>query len=257
MKVAFLGPRGTYTHQAAEEYFDSYTGVPCSSIKEIVEKDVDAAVIPFENSLGGGVGKAIDALRERDVEITGEHIVDIDHVLLSKEANISDIDTVRSHPQAISQCRDFLDEKEWDEIESSSTAKAAEEIGEGEAAIASRLAGELNDLKVVAENVQDLDSNTTRFFVLNGKAREDGDKTSLVLEPGSDRPGLLGSMLSCFSGHGINLAYIQSRPTRNGLGEYYFYVEAEADKESEEFEKALRCIETYSDVKLLGSYSRS
>lgn len=253
-QVAFLGPEGTYTHQAVEEYFESYEPIPCSSIKDIIEADADAAVIPFENSLGGGVGKSIDLLREKDVEVTGEHAVKIDHVLLSKEDELDDVETVKSHPQALGQCREFLDDKEWEEIESSSTAKAAEELEEGEAAIASRLAGELNDLNVLAESIQDRDSNTTRFFILDN-GEEEGEKTSLILEPGVDRPGLLGSMLSCFSGHGINLAYIQSRPTRDGLGQYYFYVEAEADQNDESFQRALDCLQTYAEVKVLGSYS--
>jgi len=136
-KVAFfLGPRGTYTHQAVEEYFDSYEEVLCSSIGKIIEADADVAVIPFENSLGGGVGKSIDLLREKDINVTGEQKVKIDHVLVSNEESISDIETVRSHPQALTQCRDFLEQKKnWDEVESSSTAKAAEEIKEAEAAI--------------------------------------------------------------------------------------------------------------------------
>lgn len=255
-KVAFLGPKGTYTHQAVEDYFEDYEEVLCSSISEIIEADADAAVIPFENSLGGGVGKSIDLLREKDIEVTGEHTVDIDHVLVSNEKDISEIERVRSHPQALSQSRDFLEQNNWDEVESSSTAKAAEDISEGEAAICSRLAAELNDLNILAKNVQDRESNTTRFFILNN-GREDGEKSSLILEPGVDRPGLLGSMLSCFSGHGINLSYIQSRPTRDGLGKYYFYVEAEADQNDENFQKAMECLQTYADVKLLGSYSRS
>lgn len=256
LSLAFLGPEGTYTHQAVNEYFDEYEKVLCSSISGIIEADADAAVIPFENSLGGGVGKSIDLLREKDVEVTGEHTVDIDHVLVSGESNISEIQKVRSHPQALSQCRDYLEDKNWEEVESSSTAKAAEEIEEGEAAICSKLAAELNDLNVLAEDIQDRDSNTTRFFILNNR-QEEGKKTSLILEPGIDRPGLLGSMLSCFSGHGINLAYIQSRPTRDGLGKYYFYVEAEADQKDKNFQNAMECLQTYADVKLLGSYSRS
>lgn len=254
-KVAFLGPRGTYTHQAVEEYFEEYEEVLCSTISDIIDAEADAAVIPFENSLGGGVGKSIDLLRDNDVEVTGEHAVDIDHVLVSNEKEISEIDRVRSHPQAISQCRKFLNQKSWDEVESSSTAKAAEELSEGEAAICSRLAAELNDLNILKENIQDRNSNTTRFFVLDN-GREKGEKSSLILEPGVDRPGLLESMLSCFSGHGINLAYIQSRPTRDGLGKYYFYVEAEADQEQENFKNAMKCLQTYADVKLLGSYTR-
>lgn len=255
-KVAFLGPEGTYTHQAVEEFFEDYEKVLCSTISDIIDADADASVIPFENSLGGGVGKSIDLLRDKDVEVTGEHAVDIDHVLVSNEDSISDVERVRSHPQALSQCRDFLDQKGWEEVDSSSTAKAAEEIENGEAAICSSLAAELNNLNILEEDIQDRESNTTRFFILDNE-REEGEKSSLILEPGVDRPGLLESMLSCFSGHGINLAYIQSRPTRDGLGKYYFYLEAEADRQDQNFLKAVECLQTYADVKLLGSYSRS
>ncbi|MBC5792830.1 MAG: prephenate dehydratase [Nanohaloarchaea archaeon] len=253
MKVAFLGPEGTYTHQAAEKYFSNYEPVPVSTITEAVESDAKAAVIPFENSLGGGVTESIDLLRERDVEVTGQVKVEIDHVLASKEGNINDVEKVRSHPQALTQSKKIIGENGWEKKESSSTAKAAEEIEEGEAAICSKLAAQLNDLNILEESVQDRESNTTRFFILNGKQSE-GSKTSMIVEPGEDRPGLLGSMLSCFSGHGINLAYIQSRPTKDGLGNYFFYIEAEADQNSEKFENTKKCLETYAEVKVLGSF---
>lgn len=213
------------------------------------------AVIPFENSLGGGVGEAIDILREKDLQVTGEVLVKIDHVLASKNS-IEEIEKVRSHPQALTQCRQMIQENGWEEVESSSTAKAAEEIKENEAAICSRLAAELNDLEILEESVQDEDSNTTRFLVIGGEKEKETEKTSFVLEPGEDRPGLLGSMLSCFSGHGINLSYIQSRPTRDGLGQYYFYVEAEESEDSEEMMDAVDCLETYADIKNLGSYRK-
>lgn len=150
----------------------------------------------------------------------------------------------------------MIEENGWEEVESSSTAKAAEEIGENEAAICSRLAAELNGLEILRESVQDEKSNTTRFLVIGGEKEQNPDKTSFVLEPGDDRPGLLGSMLSCFSGHGINLSYIQSRPTRDGLGEYYFYVEAEESEDSESMQEAVKCLETYAEVKNLGSYRK-
>lgn len=180
--------------------------------------------------------------------------MEIDHVLASRSSR-KELEKVRSHPQALSQCREMIQQNGWEEVESSSTAKAAEEIEEGEAAICSRLAAELNDLDILEESVQDENSNTTRFLVIGGEKEENTGKTSIILEPGDDRPGLLGSMLSCFSGHGINLSYIQSRPTRNGLGEYYFYVEAEEGSDSEEFRDAIQCLETYADVKNLGSYT--
>lgn len=257
MRVAVLGPEGTYTHQAAEEYFDSYEPVFCSSIKEAIERDTEATVVPFENSLAGGVGKSIDLLREKDVEVVGEQLVRINHALLSKESDVSEIESIKSHPQALGQCREIIEKNQWEEVETSSTAKAAQEVEEGEAAIASELAGELNDLNILEAEIQDNSSNTTRFLILGDKSEgERGDKTSLVLEPKEDYPGLLHSMLSCFSGHGINLSYIQSRPTQDGIGHYYFYLEAEADQEEENFQKAVKCLETYSKTDILGSYNR-
>jgi len=255
MKVAVLGPEGTYTHQAAEAYFENYEPVFCSSIKEAIETDTEAAVVPFENSLAGGVGKSIDLLREKEVNVTGEQLVQINHALVSNEEDVSDIEKVRSHPKALSQCRDIIEENGWEEVESSSTAKASQEIGEGEAAISAELAGELNDLNVLERRIQDRDSNTTRFLVL-GEGDDESGKTSIVLEPNEDHPGLLHSMLSCFSGHGINLSYIQSRPTQDGIGSYYFYIEAEADREEESFRKATKCLETYTEVDILGSYGK-
>lgn len=253
MKVAFLGPEGTYTHQAVEKYFKDYEPVFCSTLKESLEA-ADTAVIPFENSLGGGVGEAIDLLREKELEVTGEIRVEIDHVLAS-ETELEQIESVVSHPQALSQCREVIEENGWEEIEASSTAKAAQEAGEKQAAICSRLAAELNGLQVIDEDVQDRESNTTRFLLIGGEKLE-GEKTSLIIEPGEDRPGLLHSMLSCFSGHEINLSYIQSRPTKNGLGDYYFYLEAETDSHSEDYRRAVKCLETYAEVKTLGSYRK-
>lgn len=254
MKVALLGPEGTFTHEAVEEYFDNYEPVFCSTIKEVFKADADAAIIPFENSIGGGVGESIDYLHGSNVDITGEQRLKIEHCLVSEEQSIEEIDTIRSHPQALDQCRGIIEKHGWEEIESSSTAKAAQEIGKGEAAIASRTAAEINDLNVLEEDVSDNGSNVTRFMILNGETSE-GEKTAMIIEPGEDRPGLLESMLSCFSGHGINLSHIQSRPTKTGLGEYFFYIEAEADQNSEEFQKTLTCLETYANVQVLGSYT--
>lgn len=253
MKVAVLGPRGTYTHEAADTYFESYEPVFYQSIQDIFDAEEEVAVVPFENSLGGSVSEVIDFLYQNEREITGEVKLRINHCLVSKEDSISEIDTVRSHPQALSQCREFINSKGFDEQESSSTAKAAEEIEPGEAALSSRVVAENSELKILEEGIQDSHSNVTRFVVLNGED-EPGEKTSVVISPGEDHPGLLHSMLGCFAGHGINLSYIQSRPTKNRLGEYYFYVDANAKKNSERFQKARKCLETYAEVDVLGSY---
>ncbi|MFB6144464.1 MAG: prephenate dehydratase [Candidatus Nanohaloarchaea archaeon] len=254
MEVALLGPEGTYTHQAAEEYFDELEPVFCSTLKEVFESG-HVKFVPFENSLGGGVSESADLLREHDVEVTGEQRLEINHALVSEEEELESIEKLRSHPQALEQSRKLIEEHGFEQVEASSTAGAAEEVKgeEGEAALASELAAEIYDLNILQREVQDNGNNVTRFLVLDGE-EEEGEKTLMILEPGEDRPGLLSNMLSCFSGHGINLSYIQSRPTKQGLGDYYFLVEAEADSGEREFELSLKCLESYADVKVLGSY---
>ena len=253
MKVALLGPEGTYTHEAAMRYFDNLEPVFCSTIPEVFESDVETKLVPFENSLGGGVTDSIDRLRRNSVEITGEQRLAIDHCLISSEDSIDDVDTVVSHPQALNQCQEMIQKHGFEQKEFSSTAGAAENLEGGQAAIASRAAADVYNLNILAESVQDSDGNITRFMILNGE-ETDKQKTSMVLEPGEDRPGILQSMLGCLSGHGVNLSFIQSRPTREKLGEYFFYVDAEAGTDQENMKKAVKCLETYAEVDILGSY---
>jgi prephenate dehydratase len=252
MKVGVLGPEGTYTHEAASQYFDELEPVFCSTITESLDSETETAIVPIENSLGGGVTETIDELRKRDVEVTGEKVLEINHCLVSREKGIKDIQKVRSHPQALSQCKEFIREFGFEEIEASSTAKAAAELGEGEAAIASETAAHVHDLNVIKKGLQDTKS-LTRFLIINGESTEP-EKTSIILEPEKDYPGLLSSMLSCLSGHDINLSQIQSRPTREKLGKYFFYIEADAGKEDENFQNALDCLKTYTELQVLGSY---
>ena len=252
MKVALLGPEGTYTHQAAEKYFQNLEPVFCSTIKEVFESETETKFVPVENSLGGGVSDTVDLLKENEVQITGETQLQIQHALIS-DSDFEDIEKVVSHPQALSQCKKLIEENNWETEEASSTANAVENLDQGEAALASEIAAEINEKNVLRTSVQDTDSNVTRFFILNGETRAE-EKSSLILEPGEDRPGLLHAMLSCFAGHEINLTHIQSRPTKEKLGEYYFYVEAEAA--NGRLEKAVQCLETYGEVQVLGSYSQ-
>ncbi|MDY6771407.1 MAG: prephenate dehydratase domain-containing protein [Candidatus Nanohaloarchaea archaeon] len=251
MKVALLGPCGTYTHQAAERCFDEYDPVFCRTLHDVMEHDA-RKVIPFENSLGGGVGEAVDVLRAERPRVTGEQFLEIEHCLVAAEP-LASIETVVSHPQALDQCRAFIREHGWDTVEAASTAAAAAGLEEGQAAIASRLAAEVNGLRVLEEGVQDRRS-VTRFLVLGGEP-EAAEKTSLILEPGEDAPGLLHDLLGCFADRGINLSYIQSRPTKAGLGEYFFYLEADAGSSDPRFEEARNCLEEKTDVTVLGSYA--
>ncbi len=253
-KVALLGPEGTYTHQAAEKYFEELEPKFCSTIREVFESDVEIKLVPIENSLGGGVTDTIDLFREKNEKITAEVVLPIQHALISDEESIEDVEKIFSHPQALAQCQDIISEHGWEEKEANSTADAVEELEPGEAALASEIAAEINKKNILKKSVQDRDTNVTRFLILNGEA-ENKNKTSMILEPVEDRPGILHAMLSCFSGHEINLTHIQSRPTKERLGEYYFYVEAQAS--GERLEKAVKALETYGDVHNLGEYSEA
>ncbi|EGQ43116.1 MAG: prephenate dehydratase [Candidatus Nanosalina sp. J07AB43] len=252
MKVALLGPEGTFTHQAAEEYFTDLQPCFCSTIEEVFESDIEVKLVPVENSLGGGVRDTIDLLRESENNVTGEKLLPINHTVVSSEESIEDVDTVVSHPQALAQCQNFVAKYGLDTREADSTADAAEKLSSGEAALASKVTADIYDLNVLGKSVQDEDTNTTRFLILNSEVGAKPSKTSLILEPEEDRPGILHAMLSCFSGHQINLTHIQSRPTKQELGKYYFYVEAEVH--GQKLEKAVKALETYGHVDKLGEY---
>ena len=252
MKVALLGPEGTYTHQAAAKYFEQLDPDFCSTIREVFSSGTEVKFVPVENSLGGGVSDTVELLRSEDNQITAEVHLEIQHALISDRESIDDIEKVKSHPQALTQCKEIIEKHDWETEETGSTAAAVEQLSSGEAAIASEIAGEINDKNILKKSVQDTETNKTRFFVLNGNP-EPEEKTALVLEPGEDRPGLLHAMLSCFAGHQVNLTHIQSRPTKKQLGEYYFYVEAQAAGET--LENTVKCLETYAKVKKLGEYS--
>ena len=254
MKVALLGPEGTYTHQAAEKYFEGLEPVFCSTIREVFESETEAKLVPIENSLGGGVTDTIDLLREKEEKISGEVVLPIQHALISDEENIEDIEKVKSHPQALAQCQDIIEEHGWKTEETNSTADAVEGLEAGEAALASEIAAQINNKNILRRSIQDRDVNVTRFLVLNGEPNV-REKASIILEPGEDRPGLLHAMLSCFAGHEINLSHIQSRPTKEKLGEYYFYVEAQAS--GEKLQKAVTALETYGGVQNLGEYGEA
>jgi len=252
VKVALLGPKGTYTHQAAEKYFEDLEPVFCSTIREVFNSETEVKFVPVENSLGGGVSDTLELLKKGNDTVTAEVHLPIQHALISEEDSRSNIEKVKSHPQALSQSQNIIEQHGWEKEETNSTASAVEDLEKGEAALASEIAAKINKKDILQKSVQDTDSNVTRFFVLNGEP-DAQEKTALVLEPGEDRPGLLHAMLSCFAGHQVNLTHIQSKPTKRKLGEYYFYVEADAA--GEKLQNTIDCLETYADVLKLGEFA--
>lgn len=251
MRVALLGPTGTYSHVAARQRYEDLGPVFCTTLGEVIRADADRALVPVENSLGGSVGETIDLLRSSRRTVSGACTLSIEH----QAATHGDGETnkVRSHPQALDQCRSFIEGQGWDTVESPSTARAAQDIQGDEAAICSRLAAQENGLEVIRSGIQDNDS-TTRFLELGGDA-DGGDRSVLLVEPETDRPGLLHQVLEAFAAADINLTQIQSRPTRTELGTYFFYIEAAAGPGSDGLDAALASAREVAGIDVLGGYT--
>ncbi len=252
--IGTLGPRGTYSHRAALELDDDvvfYDGVP--EIAEAVEAgDVDRGVLPVENSIEGSVNATLDVLTEYDLYIVAEVVAEVEHALLAQDDGF---DVVASHPQALAQCRDYLRDRYPDaELKSVSSTAAAVEMAREDSDVAAIAHPDLADgaVEVVDDSVQDVEGNRTRFVAV---AREPtgGSKTSIVVYPGTDRPGLLYDILGVFEERGVNLTRIESRPSKRELGDYVFHIDFEGDDPEDIVEELERQVEW---VEFLGSYDR-
>ena len=261
MKAVTLGPEGTYSHQAATavaddvEFRESFTEI----VADVVEGRYDRGVVPVENSIEGSVIESLDALADFDVCVVEEIVTPIRHALLSQG---EDFTTVASHSQALAQCREFLEREYPDRtVESvASTARGVERAREDPTiAGIGHPVNANDDLIVLAEDIQDRTSNATRFFVL---ARPDemtlaGGKSSIVVYPNTNYPGLLLELLESFADRDINLSRIESRPSGNQLGDYLFHIDFEAGLYEERAQAALEDIQEIASegwVKELGSY---
>ena len=267
-KLAFLGPEGTYTEQAAVDYGPEATLVSCPSIPAVamaVEAgEAGEGVVPIENSLGGSVTDTLDLLiHDSSLSIRHELVVQIDHCLVvNSGTEIESIQVVYSHPQALAQCRRFLGERlpGASLVAALSTAASVREMQESNlcgAAIASRRAAALNGASVLVEGIQDDRGNATRFVVLApaDNAPTGRDKTSICFDFEQDAPGMLYTVLGEFARRGINMTKIESRPTRATLGRYIFLLDAEGHREEGKMKEALQAVRAQvSMYKVLGSY---
>lgn len=264
-KVAYLGPRATFTHMACTQKFGSSAQyVPVNSIKEVfseVERGrANFGVVPIENTTEGVVNHTLDMFIDSNLLIYGEILQEVSHHLLSKSGAAEDIKKICSHPHAIAQCRNWL-ETNMPHVpvsEVASTARAAEMCLDDSsiAAIASELAAQLYGLKVIKSRIEDNLNNFTRFLVLSQKPpqRTGKDKTSLMLSI-KDKVGALYDLLRPFASHGLSMTKIESRPSRRKAWEYIFFVDVEGHIEEERVKKAVeeitgRCL----FMKVLGSY---
>lgn len=272
VRVAYLGPDGTFASEAARRAAPDAVGEPLPTIPDVVdavrESHAPLGVVPIENSIEGSVNLTLDALAfgEPGVFIRGEIAIPISmNLLVPPGTTLGDIQLVRSQPHALAQCRGWLSENlPRARLEpSTSTAEAARqatESGDGMAALGTRLAAERYGLVVLASDIQDFGDNATRFVVLSRMMRPatGADKTSAVLFFGKDRPGQLVRILEEFALRGINLSKIQSRPTKRGLGEYCIFVDCLGHICEARVATALRSVHRHvAELRVLGSYPRA
>lgn len=271
IRIAYLGPKATFTHQAAVKQFgDSMEYRPMASINDVfteVDKGEAAyGVIPIENSAEGVVFHSLhsfDILVGSDLKIVAQIFLPIKHNLIS-HSKLEDVKKVYSKDQAIAQCRGWLRRHvpQAETIDVSSTAEAVKisDKEEGAAAIASTLAALEHDVPIIGDSIQDMNNNVTRFLVIGRNSEsfdrvgEGKDKTSLVLSI-PDKPGALQQCLEPFSRRGINLVKIESRPSRIKAWEYWFFVDVIGHITDEPIKEVIEELEKICPiVKWLGSY---
>ena len=266
LKIAYLGPEGTWTHQAAIKKFGhSVSYSSNASFAEVFDlvarRRADYGVVPIENSTEGAVSHTLDLFVNSPLRICAQILLRIENSLLAAIPRDA-IRTLYSHPQVFGQCKDWIlrNFPEADLVEVSSTTKAAhlarQKAAEGAAALGGKLAAELAGLEVLEEAVQDRATNTTRFLVIGEKTcpPTGKDRTS-VLFAVHDRPGSLVAALQAFDSFHINMSKIESRPSKQRDWEYIFYVDLAGHCEDPQIQNALQKLEEHcSLVKILGSY---
>ena len=271
-RVAFLGPEGTFTSQAAARAAPDAERIALPTIADVIAAvrngDVPVGVVPMENSIEGSVNLTLDdlAFGPPGAYIRSEITVPIAMNLLARAGtSLADITAVRSQPHALAQCRRWLTQNlpSAEQQAATSTAEAARQVADGDgstAALGPAVAAERFGLEILAGDVHDHDGNTTRFVVLgDAMAPATGaDKTSLVVFFGEDRPGLLLRILDEFALRGINLTKIESRPTKQALGEYCIFIDCAGHVTESRVAEALRSVHRHAaEVRVLGSYPRA
>lgn len=269
LRIGFLGPKGTFSQEAVELYTKDrqYAAVDFNTITELlyaVEKgEIDEAAVPIENSLEGAINTTLDMMAfDVNIKIKAELVVAVRQNLLVKgDTKVSNIKYVLSHPQAVGQCRKYINTHLPGAAVRLlySTAGAAEEVSKGNgdsAAIGSASAAREYGLSILAHGIQDYEHNMTRFVVVSGEdsERTGCDKTSFVFST-EDRPGSLYRVLDIFNLWDVNMTRIESRPAKNQLGRYIFFVDILGHRDDEDISDALTMVKRKTSFfKFLGSY---
>jgi len=269
LRVAHLGPAGTFSHQAAVRHFGQLSElVPCATIRDVfaavARGEAAVGIVPIENTTEGIVTQTYDCLATTELVLCGEAQVRISHQLLSRSGDRARVRRIVSHPQPIAQCRRWLDAElpGIPRTEVASTADAARLAAEDDsvAAIASAIAGETYGLRTLASSIEDRRDNTTRFLVIGRDAPSPGgnDLTSAVFTLRRDESGALWRLLEPFARCRVNLTSIQIRPIEGKPWEYHFFLDVEGHRSELRVREALDAAAAVANsARVLGSFPRA
>ena len=264
IRVSFQGERGAYSETAAKAFFDKkIETIPLPTFAEVLESTKEGktefSVLPVENSLEGSVGESYDLLYSTSLKAIGEHYLRIEHCLIGS-GKLEDVDTVYSHPQALGQCRDFIEKygiKTVPTYDTAGSIKIIKDIGtKNVACIASKMAAEINNMPVISKEITNNLNNYTRFLVLSKKQKHETgkDKTSIIFSI-KHEPGSLYRIIENFHNYFVNMTKIESRPNKKSIWEYNFYVDFEGHSENPKISEMLERIKKETRfMRILGSY---
>ncbi len=269
LKIAFLGPEGTFTQAAALKHFGhSVDTLPVSSISDVFQEveggNCHYGVVPVENSTEGVISHTLDMFLASPLKICGEVTLRIHHNLLSADSSLDKVTRVFSHEQSLAQCRGWLDRHlpNAERVAVGSNAEAAQmvrEAGGGNAAIAGETAGEIYDLNLLVHNIEDEAGNTTRFLIIGRQdtAPSGDDKTSLLATIKNETGGL-HRLLQPLANNGVSMSRIESRPSRRGNWDYVFFIDIDGHLEDPAVASALKELEQAAGMcRILGAYPRA
>lgn len=271
MKIITLGPKGTFSEQAALRYQEEsgekgeiVFGKNIREVFEVVGNDeFEIGIVPIENMIDGSVGETLDLLYHNDLSIIAEVVIPI-QMCIAGLGDLEGVKVVLSKDKALGQCVNFIRAKGFETKNTLSTADAMKIVSKSKdnswGAIGTELAAREYGLNVLETGIEDQKNNVTRFFVIskNKNDKQEGKeyKTSMVIHPEKDMPGILHKLLNSFASRDINLSKIESRPTKVNLGEYVFYVDLIGHEQDENIQEVINEIEKENTLKVLGSYEK-
>ncbi len=267
LKIAFLGPEGTFTQAAALKHFGQFIhSIPLRAIDEVFREveagSADYGVVPVENSTEGVVNHTLDMFLQSPLRICGEVQMRINHHLITRATALTDIRRIYSHRQSLAQCREWLDANmpRVEQVEVSSNGEAALRVRDeaDAAAIAGQCAADIYQLPTLVRNIEDEPNNTTRFLIIGLQPiMPSGDDKTALLVASLNRPGALFKLLEPLARNNVSMSRIESRPSRRGMWDYVFFIDLDGHAQDKSVAKALAELrEQASLFRVLGSYPK-